>query len=92
MLRKVNDYIAYGQITIETMERLISKRGEHGANKTDGKKVVQELQAGKKLKDLIDPVFRLHPPKRGYKDIKRNYPLGDCGERPDMDVLLKKMM
>lgn len=92
MLQKVKDYIAYGQIKEETLKLLIEKRGEKGQNRVkDADKVLSEIQSGKKLSEFIDPVFRLHPPRKGYKDIKRPYPQGALGKRPDMDNLIKRM-
>ncbi len=82
MINLVKDYVAFGPVTEETVTKLIAKRGESGSQR------FSEAKGEKKL----DPVFRLHPPRRGYKDIKRNYPFGDLGKRPDMDDLLKRMM
>jgi ribosomal protein L30/L7E len=36
--------------------------------------------------------FRLKPPKRGLKNIKLAYPLGDLGKRDDMDQLISRMV
>ena len=35
---------------------------------------------------------RLHPPRKGYKTIKKPAPEGDLGKREDMNLLLKRMM
>jgi len=37
-------------------------------------------------------VFRLHPPKKGLKDLKLHWPEGSLGKRDDMDTFLKKMI
>lgn len=83
MLRKIVDYVTWGEITPETLAYLLRKRGElEGGNKltdeyiqkTLGINSIEELaQAifdGKiKLKDIpkLKPVFRLHPPSGGFK-------------------------
>jgi large subunit ribosomal protein L30 len=92
MILRVNEYIAFGPISTEILQKLIEKRGEKGEGEVDVKSVMAGLSAGKKMKELIDPVFRLHPPRGGYKNIKKPFPLGDLGKRTDMDTLLKRMM
>lgn len=92
MIQVIKDYVAYGSVSQEILQKLIEKRGEKGENRVDAKKTLEEMAKGKKMKDLIDPVFRLHPPRKGYKDIKSAYPVGDLGKRPDMDSLIKRMM
>lgn len=79
MINVVRDYVAFGPVSDDTISGLIAKRGENGSKKADPK-------------GEHDPVFRLHPPRKGYKDIKRHYPRGDIGKRDDMDNLLKRMI
>ena len=48
-----------------------------------------------KLQDLdVKPVFRLHPPRKGYEGIKRPYSLGGAlGNRgDDINELLNRMI
>ncbi len=99
MLNVVKDYVAYGPVDEETIFRLLLKRGMKGADllrklsgEGDIKKAAKEISAGKRTADYADPVFRLAPPSRGYKDIKRSYPLGDLGKRAEMDSLLRRMI
>lgn len=100
MIQKVKDYIAYGPVSEATVFALLKKRGECGSMLLREKKTEEEIRAmaaaiatgSKKVKDFVDPVFRLHPPRRGYKNIKAPFPRGDLGSRPDMDILLKRMM
>jgi len=96
-IKKVTDYVAYGSVDEETLSKLLLKRGEKGGKllrelKPDVKKIVKEVLDGKKLSEYVDPVFRLHPPRGGYKDIKTHYPYGDLGKRDDINDLLKRMM
>ncbi|PJA20607.1 MAG: 50S ribosomal protein L30, partial [Candidatus Diapherotrites archaeon CG_4_10_14_0_2_um_filter_31_5] len=92
MVEKVKDYVTYGEIEAETLEKVLSKRAFLKGNK----KVLIEYLKEKKinsfkelaekiikeeiqLKDLeIKPVFRLKPPKKGYEraGIKKAYSIG----------------
>jgi large subunit ribosomal protein L30 len=99
MLEKVKDYVAYGPVAEETIASLLQKRGRKGAEllraslKEDAlKKAAKEIFSGKRTAEFANPVFRLNPPSRGYKDTKRAYPLGDLGKRGEMDTLLKRMI
>ncbi|MHA1821730.1 MAG: 50S ribosomal protein L30 [Promethearchaeota archaeon] len=93
MLKKVKDYVAFGEITEEVLEKLLRKRvllvgnkpltEEHIKNKTefsDIKSLVAALMEGKiKFKDIynVKPIFRLHPPRGGYRgSIKKPFNAG----------------
>jgi large subunit ribosomal protein L30 len=99
MLEKAKDYIAYGPVAEETIASLLQKRGHKGPEllrtvlKEDAlKKAAKEIFSGKKTSEFANPVFRLNPPSRGYKDTKRSYPQGDLGKRGEMDTLLRRMI
>ena len=81
MLQKAKDYITWGEIDAD----LLAKRGkftgnnkvtdEYVAENSDYKNIdelAKAVIAGEvKLMDLdIKPVFRLHPPRKGYEDIR----------------------
>ncbi|MCD6402882.1 MAG: 50S ribosomal protein L30 [Candidatus Aenigmarchaeota archaeon] len=99
MLKKVKDYVTYGEIKKETLVKLLKERGrvignkkldEETLKKITGFKSFEEfadaLLSGKvKLKDFeeLKPVFRLSPPKKGLKSKKFHYPKGDLGYRGD---------
>jgi len=85
MLQKAKDYITWGEIDADLLAEIIAKRGKFtGNNKVTDEYVaensdyknIEELAkaviAGEvKLMDLdIKPVFRLHPPRKGYEDIR----------------------
>ncbi len=108
MLQVVKDYVAYGEIDAETLALLLRTRGrlvgdrkltdEYVKEKTgyetieDFAKAVLEGKAS--LKDLPDlkPVFRLHPPRRGLKNIKWHYPKGSLGYHgSDITKLIYRM-
>lgn len=83
MLKKVKDYVAYGEVDEETLVRLLRYRGLLKGNKKISNDFVKKntnyknipefadaLMNGKiQLKDVTDfkPVFRLHPPRGGFR-------------------------
>jgi large subunit ribosomal protein L30 len=79
MLRKVKDYVTYGEIDEATHKALIEKRSEPFKGRlTDSKGEIKYNKFitvdGKKLK----PFFRLSPPRGGYerKGIKWSFKQG----------------
>lgn len=99
MIRIVKDYVGYGTVTVEAVYKLLRKRGEKGgkmlkelSNDAELRKMAEQICQGEPVKKYADPVFRLHPPRSGRKNIKRAYPMGELGRRTDMDELLKRMM
>lgn len=99
MINKVKDYIAYGKVEEMTILKLLKKRGKLGRKDLTSilkeEEIVhaaKEIFEGKKTNEFANAVFRLNPPSKGYKDIKKTYPQGDLGKREDMDQLLSKMM
>ena len=109
MIQKVKDYVAWGNVNKESLEMILRMRGEliGGASLTDKyvkentnygsiKSLAKALFRGEtSLKDvpMITPVFRLHPPRKGHKGIKKTFQqggaLGFYGE--DINYLLKQM-
>jgi large subunit ribosomal protein L30 len=99
MIRKVKDYVAYGPVDETTIFKLLSKRGRNGKDplssvlkEPEMKKAASEIFGGKKISEYANPVFRLRPPSKGYRDVKKTYPEGDLGKRDDMINLLSRMM
>jgi len=94
MITKVNDFVAVGQPSQETVERLISRRGEpeEGSAEIDDEWIAENteyddvsalaaalLDEETTLRDQgLSPVFRLHPPRGGHKGIK--HPRTDGGQ------------
>jgi large subunit ribosomal protein L30 len=92
MIRKVKDYIAYGEVDAATIETLLRTRGKVigdtpltddyiRSNSSFGGIVdfAQALASGQsKLRDIpgLKPVLRLHPPRKGYKTTKRTFVQG----------------
>jgi len=104
MLQKAKDYITWGEISEETLKKLIEKRGrkigDKRLSKEEVEKVLQELkkseeQPAKVLIRLgLKPVFRLAPPSKGFKkSIKEHYPKGELGYRGSaINELLERMI
>ncbi len=109
MLQKAKDYITWGEVDKETVSQLISKRGKLSGNlkvtedyikgNTDYSSVEELsmalIDSGAKLEDIgVKPVFRLHPPRKGYENIKKTFKeSGSLGYRGDnIGDLIKKMI
>ncbi|ADG13284.1 50S ribosomal protein L30 [Methanocaldococcus infernus] len=110
MLQKAKDYITWGEINKETLIKLILKRGRLKGDKKVTPEIIKELTGmtveelaekiinGEiKLKDTpLKPVFRLHPPRKGYErgGIKKHFNIGGAlgyrGEK--INELLERMM
>lgn len=96
MLQQVNSYVTFGPLNEKTLAALLYKRGEDGSKRLRDVKKKEEIEKiakewmHKKLEGLR--VFRLHPPRKGHKNIKLAYPRGSLGTRPEMDTLLVRMM
>jgi large subunit ribosomal protein L30 len=82
MLKKIKDYIAWGEINDKTLKLLKEKRLEKTKNK-EGKVVEKKF-------------FRLHPPRRGFerKGTKVSFEVGGAlGYRGDkINDLIKRMI
>lgn len=109
MLQKAKDYITWGEVDPEIVSQLISKRGKLSGNIRVTEDYIKEntdysgveelskavVDSGAKLEDSgIKPVFRLHPPRKGYEDIKKTFTeSGSLGYRGDkIGDLIKKMI
>ncbi len=98
MLNLVKDYVTFGPINEDALLSLLSKKGKKGAKrlseiltKEEIKDIAKKIIAGAKVNEFVDSVFTLKPPRKGYRDIKRPYPKGDLGARPDISSLIKRM-
>src|SRR3989338_19358 len=96
LLRKLRDYIAYGDINKETLLDLIKSRGQsmEKSKKINAEKIYEEL--GKKsLEDLgLKPFFRLHPPRGGIDSNKHfGVARGVLGDNKDkINDLVRRML
>jgi len=92
MIRKVKDYVAYGEVDEGTVTTLLETRGkvtgdvpltddyvrEHSTYASIAEFAKALASGNARLSDMpgMKPVLRLHPPRKGYKTIKRTFPQG----------------
>jgi large subunit ribosomal protein L30 len=110
MLKAARDYVTYGEASKEIVSTMITKRGRIAGDKKLTDEYAQKAGFNS-LDDLaeatrscrleywklpnIQPVFRLHPPSKGFKgNIKKGYgsggELGYRGEK--INELLRRML
>ena len=108
MLNIVKDYVTWGEIDSETTQIMLESSGKKSGNsdftKADLKdssfKTIKALAKGLSegkavVRDIpeLKPVFRLHPPRKGYEGIKRSFKEGGAlGYRGDkINQLIRRM-
>ncbi len=95
MIKKLRNFIAFGDIKEETFQKLLEKRAQlkDKTKKVDLKKALQELQKGKSYDELnLKPFFRLHPPRKGINS-KIHFPKGVLGDNKEkINELLERML
>ncbi|MEM2105616.1 MAG: 50S ribosomal protein L30 [Candidatus Bathyarchaeia archaeon] len=110
MLKTAQNFITWGEASKETIEALIEKRGKLVGGKKITDEYLQKL-GYRSLGELaeailnckveywklpkIQPVFRLHPPTKGFKGkIKKSYSVGgELGYRGEkINALIKRMI
>ena len=109
-IRKIQDYSTWGEIEQPTIKQLLTQRAFLKGNQPFSDEIVKttteyssidELATAifnleMKLSDIPDlkPVFRLHPPRGGFKrTIKKPYPIGELGYRGrNINELIVKMI
>jgi len=108
MIKKVRDYVTYGEIDKKTLVELLRKRGRIEKNQLLTEDALKEITGFEnfekfadalmknsvKLKDFkkIKPFFRLNPPRKGFKSIRLPYPRGDLGYRGEKINILLERM
>ena len=95
MIKKLEDFVAFGEISKDILEKLIDARGQriNKEKKVDSKKAAEELEKGKKYENLnLKPFFRLHPPRGGIKS-KVHFPKGVLGNNKEkINELVLRML
>ncbi|MBD3228852.1 MAG: 50S ribosomal protein L30 [Candidatus Lokiarchaeota archaeon] len=111
MLQKVKDYITWGEIDKDTLTQLLRKKGmlegrkkltdEYLKKNTDFQSI-EELSSAifenkANIEDIykVKPVFRLHPPKKGFRaKIKKGYSQGGAlgNRKEEINDLIKRML
>jgi len=107
MLRKGKDYITWGELDQETLTQLIEKRGRFpGRERFTPEELTGDYSSAEELAEALlkeettleevgmKPIFRLHPPRKGYNHIRKSFreggTLGYRGE--EISQLIKKMI
>ena len=96
MIKKVKDYVTWGEIDDVTFNLLVEKRGEEYKGEASGKKGDMEGKFIKKGDKKIKKFFRLNMPKKGFgrKGIKvafsKGGTLGYRGEK--INEIIKRML
>ena len=110
MLHKAQNHVTWGEISKENVTLLLKERGRLTGDKKLTDEYAQEV-GYKSLDDLaeaayklevdynslpkVTPIFRLHPPKKGFKGkVKRSYAAGGVtGYRGEaINDLIKRMV
>ena len=108
MLKIIKDYVTWGEIDVETTELMLESSGKTSGNAIFTKKelkgssfktmktLAKNLSEGKVvMRDIpkLKPLFRLHPPRKGYEGVKRSFKeggaLGYRGEK--INQLIRRM-
>lgn len=110
MLQIIKDYTTWGEINKEMLSKLISSRGmlvgdkpitdEYLKSATSYSSIEKLSEAildnTVKYKDIPDvkPLFRLNPPKKGYRTVKRSFMnRGSLGYRKEkINALIERML
>ncbi|HUS99669.1 MAG TPA: 50S ribosomal protein L30 [Candidatus Thermoplasmatota archaeon] len=110
MLQMVKDYTTWGEINKETLTKLLSERGKLIGDKPlteDYLKKATPYHSFEKLSEAIlkekvkykeipevKPLFRLNPPKKGHRTVKRSFVnKGSLGYRKDeINKLIDRML
>lgn len=89
MIEKCKDFVTYGAIKEDALAMLIEKKGIKAAKEDVG----QLVSGKKKPRDVMKIPIRMHPPRKGYEGIKKNYSVGGAlGNRgEDINELIKRM-
>ncbi|MHA1144702.1 MAG: 50S ribosomal protein L30 [Candidatus Helarchaeota archaeon] len=107
MLKKTKDYITWGKINRESLIELLRKRGKLIGNVDLTDEYVQKFTRFKSIEEFADalmnfevelkdlphlkPVFRLRPPKNGFKKKKKR-PYHDKGELGNRDEEINELL
>ena len=92
MLQKAKDTITWGEVTADSVEKVLSKWGKLPGDKQLTDAYMKEKTKFGSIKDFskafvdmkadlsdvpeLKPFFRLHPPRKGYEATKLHYTVG----------------
>ena len=110
MLKKIKDYVTWGPASPNMVKELILSRGKLVGDKSieekdlikitgydSATKIYGDISQGVlKIKDIknMKPIFRLHPPRKGFKKSTKKAitEKGELGFRNDIDKLILRMI
>ena len=110
MLQKAKDYVTWGEVDQETLAAMIRARGRVAGDDSVTDDYLKERSEFATVEDMakaiiendyrmqdvdgVKPVFRLHPPIKGYEGNKRSYRNGGAlGYRgADVNALVLRML
>ena len=110
MLQIAKDYVTWGEVTDETITDLLKKRGKGPGDHPLTEEFLQSVSSYKSFQSLakdiakekinlkeipeVKPVFRLHPPQKGFEGIKRSFVnKGALGYRAkEINALISRML
>jgi large subunit ribosomal protein L30 len=110
MLQVAKDYVTWGEIEKDVLSKLIISRGKLEGDKSLTPESLKSLTSFSdvdslakaiidnkfRYKDIpnIKPIFRLNPPKKGYRTIKRSFACkGSLGYRgKQINKLIERMI
>lgn len=89
MLQKVKDYVTWGEVSEEMVKRLLER-----VKVADVEEGMQQLSRGLPLKEITSPCIGLHPPRKGYRSVKKPYTMGgSAGYRGEhINELIERML
>jgi large subunit ribosomal protein L30 len=92
MIRKVKDFVAYGEVDENTLSTILETRGRLTGNVRLSNSYVKDNSEFESIEEFahalcaneatmadvpgLKPVLRLHPPRKGHKSIKRTFQQG----------------
>lgn len=109
-IRKIQDYSAWGEVDQPIIKQLLTQRAFLKGNQPLSDDIVKNTSKYSSIDELataifnleaelsdiphLRPVFRLHPPKGGFKrTIKKPHPIGELGYRGrHINELIAKMI
>ena len=110
MLQIIKDYTTWGEINKETLTKLLMTRGRLIGDKPLTEEYLKKaapyhtfeklseaiLENKVKYKDIpeVKPLFRLNPPRKGHRTVKRSFVnKGSLGYRKDaINLLIERML
>ena len=110
MIHKVKDYITFGEVSPDVLSELIAKRGKLQGDEPITDEVIKKntkfasiaefaeavVKGEADYRDLenVKPLFRLHPPIKGHKSVKRSFTAGGAlGNRKEaINDLIRRMI